>query len=100
MLPKYKQFRKYTNLINASIVYFMLFEFLSGFLGGPQLYFERHRNSNVKSIHAHLEIGSLERDAWLACMNKALIEIQAKPETHQNLMTHFSRIAEALRTMP
>ncbi len=74
------------------------FEFLSGFLGGPQLYFEHHRNSNVRTIHAHLEIGTLERDAWLACMNKALRQIEAEPQTEFLLMKHFSRIAEALRT--
>jgi hemoglobin len=29
------------------------FEFLSGFLGGPQLYLERHRHSNVRRMHAY-----------------------------------------------
>src|SRR5664279_2667082 len=45
------------------------FEFLSGFLGGPQLYAERHHHSNVRLMHAHLEIGTAERDAWLTCMD-------------------------------
>ena len=44
------------------------FEFLSGFLGGPQLYLERHRHSNVRLMHAHLAIGTVERDSWLTCM--------------------------------
>lgn len=76
------------------------FEFLSGFLGGPPLNFGHHRNSNVRTIHAHLEIGTVERDAWLVCINKALHQIQAEPETHILLMNHFSRIAEVLRTGP
>lgn len=38
------------------------FEFLSGFLGGPQLYFEHYRHSNVRTAHAHLKIGFVERD--------------------------------------
>jgi hemoglobin len=76
------------------------FEFLSGFLGGPQLYFEHHRNSNVRTIHAHLKIGTLERDAWLACMDKALHHINVEPDIRALLMNHFSRIAEALRTGP
>jgi hemoglobin len=74
------------------------FEFLSGFLGGPQLYLERHRHSNVRRMHAHLAIGTVERDSWLTCMEKALTAINVAPETHNLLMNHFSRVAEALRT--
>lgn len=74
------------------------FEFLSGFLGGPQLYLERHRHSNVRLMHAHLSIGAAERDSWLICMEKALTEINTSPETRHLLMSHFSRVAEALRT--
>lgn len=74
------------------------FEFLSGFLGGPQLYLERHRHSNVRKMHAHLSIGTAERDSWLVCMEKALTAVNADPETHHLLMSHFRRVAEALRT--
>jgi hemoglobin len=74
------------------------FEFLSGFLGGPQLYLERHRHSNVRRMHAHLSIGTAERDSWLICMEKALTAINANPETRSLLMGHFSRVAETLRT--
>lgn len=74
------------------------FEFLSGFLGGPQLYLERHRHSNVRRMHAHLSIGTVERDSWLICMDKALAAVVADPETRGLLMGHFSSVAEALRT--
>jgi hemoglobin len=37
------------------------FEFLSGFLGGPQLYLERHHHSNVRRMHSHLAIGRAEQ---------------------------------------
>lgn len=74
------------------------FEFLSGFLGGPQLYLERYCHSNVRRMHAHLVIGTAERDAWLTCMDKALIAVVADPGIRGLLMGHFSRIAEALRT--
>ena len=74
------------------------FEFLSGFLGGPQLYLERHRHSNVRMMHSHLAIGAVERDSWLTCMDRALTAVDADPETHRLLMKHFSRVAEALRT--
>ena len=74
------------------------FEFLSGFLGGPQLYLERHGHSNVRRMHAHLAIGTAERDAWLSCMEMALKAVVADPEVSSLLMGHFSRVAEALRT--
>ncbi len=74
------------------------FEFLSGFLGGPQLYLERHRHSNVRRMHAHLSIGPAERDTWLTCMDRALFTVNADPETHLLLMGHFGRVAEALRS--
>jgi hemoglobin len=74
------------------------FEFLSGFLGGPQLYLERHRHSNVRLMHTHLAIGTAERDSWLACMDRALTAVVADPEVRSLLMGHFSRVAEALRT--
>ena len=76
------------------------FEFLSGFLGGPQLYLERHRHSNVRRMHAHLSIGTAERDSWLNCMDKALTTVVADPKARSVLMSHFSRVAEALRTHP
>jgi hemoglobin len=74
------------------------FEFLSGFLGGPQLYLERHRHSNVRRMHAHLAIGTAERDSWLTCMDRALDAVAAEPEVRILLMSHFGRVAEALRT--
>jgi hemoglobin len=74
------------------------FEFLSGFLGGPQLYAEHHGHSNVHKMHEHLAIGIAERDAWIACMEKALHALAAEPGIRKLLMQHFSRVAEALRT--
>lgn len=75
-------------------------EFLSGFFGGPQLYVEHHGHSNVKTIHEHLKIGSVERDSWVDCMDIALGKFGAEPQLHSQIMAHFRRVAEALRTHP
>jgi hemoglobin len=72
------------------------FMFLSGFLGGPQLYVEQHRHANVKLMHAHLQIGEVESQSWLSCMEKAL-EKTADHDTRRLLMTHFTRVANALK---
>lgn len=47
--------------------------FLSGWLGGPRLYSEHYGQINIPSFHQHLDIGIAERDAWLMCMQKAII---------------------------
>ncbi|WP_421696218.1 group II truncated hemoglobin [Aestuariivirga sp.] len=75
------------------------FLFLSGFLGGPQLYVEQFHHSNVKQVHAHLKIGAVEAQSWLSCMDKALTQT-ADEETRRRLMQNFTRVAEALRTTP
>ena len=72
------------------------FMFLSGFLGGPQLYVEQHRHSNVKQMHAHLAIGEVEAESWLVCMDKALAKT-VDAETHRLLMQNFTRVANALK---
>ncbi len=46
--------------------------FLSGWLGGPRLYFEHYGEINIPSFHKHLDIGIAERDSWLMCMRKAI----------------------------
>ena len=75
------------------------FMFLSGFLGGPQLYVEQHHHSNVRQMHAHLAIGPVEAQSWLDCMEKAL-EKTADEDTRRVLMQTFKRVATALRNRP
>lgn len=75
------------------------FMFLSGFLGGPQLYVEQFRHSNVRQMHSHLSIGEVEAQSWLACMDKALART-ADEDTRAMLMQTFRRVAGALRNRP
>lgn len=72
------------------------FDFLSGFLGGPQLYIEKHGHSNVRDMHRHIEIGPVERDAWLSCMSRAIRDVGIAPEISAVLMKHFRTVANAL----
>lgn len=44
-----------------------LFEFLSGWLGGPRSYAKC-----IMSAHRPFAIGDAERDAWMFCMRRAL----------------------------
>ena len=46
--------------------------FLSGWLGGPNLYAKFYGDIRIPMAHQHLPIGKPEGDAWLLCMEKAL----------------------------
>lgn len=75
-----------------------LFEFLSGWLGGPQLFRERHGSICITSQHRQFAIGEAERDQWLLCMEQALNDINASPETRAILKDPFYRLADFLRS--
>jgi len=72
------------------------FNFLSGFLGGPKLYVEKHGHSNVRLMHEHVEINSEAKDIWLKCMDMAIDEIGIAAEVKGKLMNNFTTIANLL----
>ena len=72
------------------------FKFLSGFLGGPKLYIEKHGHSNVRTMHEHVEIDTEAKDAWLKCMAMAIEQIGYDAATEQQLMRNFTVVAERL----
>jgi hemoglobin len=51
-----------------------LYWFLSGWLGGPNLYVERFGHPRLRARHLPYAIGIAERDAWMACMRQAMQE--------------------------
>jgi len=73
-----------------------LFEFLSGWLGGPPLYTQRHGLPNLRARHRHLPIGNAERDQWLQCMRRALAA-EIAPEAQVRLDAAFWSMANSLR---
>lgn len=72
-------------------------EFLSGFFGGPKYYVEKTGHSDIRQIHAHVEIGYVERDAWLVCMDRAIDQVGFEPELKERMMATFTRAAEMNR---
>ncbi|MDR3419572.1 MAG: group II truncated hemoglobin [Nevskia sp.] len=75
-----------------------LFEYLSGWLGGPHLYVARYGSFCLMGPHARYAIGPAERDQWLLCMREALRRVEAPPEVVQMLEKPLARFADALRT--
>lgn len=74
--------------------------FLCGYLNGPDLYKEKYGQLRLAPAHAHVPIGTVERDAWLRCMETAL-EKQPYPEEFKAfLMKRFLVPAERIRNLP
>lgn len=72
-----------------------LFYFLSGWLGGPQLFFEKRPGACIRSAHAPYAIGEAERDEWLYCMTKALEDTGAGEELRKLLKMPFFMVANS-----
>jgi hemoglobin len=77
-----------------------LFMFLSGWSGGPQLYVERFGHPRLRMRHLPFSIGSVERDQWLWCMNKALEESGFEPRVVEYLKVRFAETADFMRNQP
>jgi len=75
----------------------LLFEFLSSWLGGPQLYFQRPEHRCIMSAHRIYEIGQAERDAWMVCMRAAMDDCELPPDLRDLLDQAFLRMANAFR---
>jgi hemoglobin len=72
------------------------FNFLSGFLGGPKLYVEKHGHSNVRTMHEHVEINAESKDIWITCMSMAIDKVSLGATTKEKLMRNFTAAAERL----
>ncbi|HVO87113.1 MAG TPA: group II truncated hemoglobin [Casimicrobiaceae bacterium] len=74
-----------------------LYWFLSGWLGGPPLYFQKRGDPRLRARHLPFAIGANERDQWLACMRQALLEIGADEPLTRELMRAFGNTADFMR---
>lgn len=74
-----------------------LFEFLSGWLGGPPLYIERRGHPRLRMRHMPFAIDDAARDAWLTCMDRALMECVSDEQLREQLRGAFRRMASHLR---
>lgn len=71
-----------------------LFKFLSGWLGGPQLYWEQYGHPRLRMRHLPFAIGTRERDQWLLCMSHALDETVADADFRSHLLAAFTQTAD------
>lgn len=71
-----------------------LFEFLSGWFGGPPLYIEKKGHPRLRMRHMPFAIGPGERDQWMLCMRTALDEQVGDKALHQGVLNAFVQMAD------
>lgn len=74
-----------------------LFEFLSGWMGGPPLFVEKYGHPMLRKRHLPFAIGIDERDQWLHCMRQALDDNVADPALREELDAAFVKVADHMR---
>lgn len=74
-----------------------LYEFLSGWLGGPALYVAKYGHPQLRARHLRARIGPSERDQWMLCMNGALEDTVSDPQLRRELSDAIGHVAEHMR---
>jgi len=74
-----------------------LFIFLSGWLGGPDLYIQKYGHPRLRMRHMPFAIDTQARDEWLHCMNKALDDMQLDTRLNEHLKRSFFATADHMR---
>ncbi|MBN8442988.1 MAG: group II truncated hemoglobin [Dechloromonas sp.] len=74
-----------------------LFLFLSGWLGGPNLYVERFGSPFLRARHLAFSIGGAERDQWMRCMRQALDEMVTDRALRMSLHQSLAALANHMR---
>jgi hemoglobin len=71
--------------------------FLSAFFGGPDEYRANYGEPMMRRRHLAFPIGPAERDAWLACMQRALAEVVADATLRAEAYAQIAAFAERMR---
>lgn len=74
-----------------------LYKFLSGWMGGPQLFIEEFGHPMLRQRHMPFAISVSERDQWMTCMSKALQEVVDDESLRNDLAKAFAGVADHMR---
>jgi hemoglobin len=77
-----------------------LFEFLSGWLGGPPIYIQKRGHPRLRARHLPFPIDDAARDQWMLCMERALDEVVTDQEVGAKLKGGFRDLASHMRNRP
>ncbi len=74
--------------------------FLTGWMGGPDIYSPRYGHPMLRARHLPFKIGLKERNQWLACMYQAMEECGINTECAKQLEESFFNTADWMRNQP
>lgn len=74
-----------------------LYEFLSGWMGGPHLYWERRGHPALRMRHTPFRIDETAAEEWAACMRTALTRCRVPEPARTWLGDELGRVATMLR---
>lgn len=74
--------------------------FLTGWMGGPDVYSPKYGHPMLRARHLPFKIGIQERDQWLACMYLALEECGIEGNIAKQLEESFFNTANWMRNQP
>jgi hemoglobin len=97
--PKYAVIRQ-MHPTNLSASRDKLDLFLSGWMGGPELYREKYGHPMLRARHLPFPIGSVERNQWLDCMQRAMDEVVTDAQLKARLHESFFATADWMRNKP
>ncbi len=74
-----------------------LFEYMSGWLGGPPLFTAKYGPPMLRARHLRAPIGPAEIDGWLACFHRAWAETVQDAEITGLIVPQIERLALHMR---
>lgn len=69
------------------------YDYLTGYLGGPPIYVEKHGHPMLRRRHFVAPIGPAERDEWLLCFRRAMDETIENVKLREIIWTPVERLA-------
>ena len=77
-----------------------LFEYLTGWLGGPPLYTEKYGHPRLRQRHFVAPIGVAEIDGWLLCFNRAWGELVPASPLSNAILERVDALARHMVNQP
>lgn len=71
-----------------------LFLFLTGWLGGPNIYMQKYGHPRLRARHLPFPIDQAARDEWMLCMDQALNEQVTDEKLRRFLSIRLGQVAD------
>ncbi|MGG4038826.1 globin [Heyndrickxia ginsengihumi] len=75
-------------------------QFLTQFLGGPQLYTEEHGHPMLRARHIPHEVTLTRAKAWLSCMSQAMDEVHLTGAIREYIFSRLTLTAQHMVNTP